>query len=593
MRISPRTGDFVFRVLLVGLISSLGAVDLGARQGAEETKARQYPEHRADPAYPWIYLRGGEAPANSERLVEIALVGDVMLGRGVAAGGEVFGEVAAPLRNADLAVGNFEGAIPADLTPAGEDLIHGAGGTAPGVVESPGYAPYRLLAPVTALAQLRTAGFDLLALANNHALDAGEAGLANTAARLAGAGIIPLGVECDPVSFICAGSFQAVVRRSGGISIAFLAFNFIPLPDHTDGDSNKAGLILPASTTSLGKGSPDASPVLDAIRRARRVADIVVVLVHWGREYQLHPDPAQRELARIMVEAGADLIVGSHPHVAQEIEILPRQAGQYSQIGLAAYSLGNFVFDQGWGETGEGLALRAYLDSGGLRAVQALPVKAGPRPHWMVRGASTDLLARIAPPPARLGFTCKVQPCREVALPPGEGSGIFRSGGIDLTGDGASEIIRLEGGRALIYQGGELAWQSPAEWRVVDLALGDPNDDGRGELLLALSKDAPGGFETSHPFILGYRGGAYRVLWGGSAVSEPILEVELGDLDGDRVQELVALEGNAVSLWRWHGWGFALLWRSTSGSFRDLMLLPQENGSSVIAVVPDSLEPDR
>jgi len=584
MRISRRTGDFVFRALLVGLIASVGALDLNARRVLE---------HRADPAFPWVYLRGGEAPTSSERLVELVLVGDVMLGRGVAAEEEVFGGVAKQLGSADLAVGNFEGAIPADLTPAVKDMPDGAGGIPHGVFENPVYAPYRLLVPETALAQLHAAGFDLLALANNHALDAGKAGLAHTAARLAGAGITPLGVECDPVSKTCVDSIEAVVRRSGEVSIAFLAFNFVPLPDHPDDGSKKMGLILPANMTSLAKGSPGGSLVLDAIRRARRLADIVVVLVHWGREYQLWPDPGQRELARVMAEAGADLIVGSHPHIAQEIEVLPSQPRQISRVSLAAYSLGNFVFDQGWGETGTGLALRAFLDPGGLRALQALPVKAGSRPHWMVGEESADLLARLTPPSARRGFVCEVQPCREVALPPGEGSGVFRSGGIDLTGDGAPEVIRLEGYRVLVYQGGELAWQSPADWRVVDLALGDPNDDGRGELLLALKKDAPVGVESSHPFILGFRGGAYRVLWGGSAVSEPILEVELGDVDGDRVQELVALERDAVSLWRWHGWGFALLWRSSSGSYRDVMLLPQEHGPTLIAVLSESVEPDR
>jgi hypothetical protein len=76
----------------------------------------------------------------------------------------------------------------------------------------------------------------------------------------------------------------------------------------------------------------------------------------------------------------------------------------------------------------------------------------------------------------------------------------------------------------------------------------------------------------------------YRQLWGGSPVSDPILEVELADLDGDGVQELAAVESAAggsrsdVSVWRWHGWGFSLVWRSSPGDYNDLMVLPPTEG---------------
>jgi hypothetical protein len=87
---------------------------------------------------------------------------------------------------------------------------------------------------------------------------------------------------------------------------------------------------------------------------------------------------------------------------------------------------------------------------------------------------------------------------------------------------------------------------------------------------------------TSHPFVVGYRGGRYRELWGGSPVHAPILEVELGDLDGDGLEELAAIEApiddsaRYVTVWRWHGWGFSLVWRSPPGEYHDLILLPAE-----------------
>src|SRR5690606_15489611 len=108
-------------------------------------------------------------------------------------------------------------------------------------------------------------------------------------------------------------------------------------------------------------------------------------------------------------------------------------------------------------------------------------------------------------------------------------------------------------------------------------ALGDPNDDGRGEMLLALNKPDDDGTTGSHPFIVGYREGSYRILWGGSAVANPIRELDLGDVDGDGVQELAVLEeqpggtGQTTrTVWRWHGWGFSQLWSSAPGQYGNL-----------------------
>ena len=116
------------------------------------------------------------------------------------------------------------------------------------------------------------------------------------------------------------------------------------------------------------------------------------------------------------------------------------------------------------------------------------------------------------------------------------------------------------------------------------------NNDGRQEVLLALRKPDHSGVLLSHPYVLGYREGEWRLLWGGSAVSDPIQEVELGDVDGDGLEELVVLEarhdgsGQAVSVWRWHGWGFSQVWRSEAGNFRDLRLVLDSKGI-IISVI--------
>lgn len=472
-------------------------------------------------AGPWIYLRGNLPPSATESLVEILAVGDVMPGRGVADLPGIFERVAGELRDVDLLVGNLEGVLSVD-SPEGWG--------------SP------LWIPDSRADDLAAAGFDLLGLANNHTLDAGPQGLAATAARLQSVGIQPLE------------SGVPVVRKVGGLKIAFLAWNEIPRSDRSN---------LPA-----------------ALESARSQADILIVLVHWGWEYQRHPNQAQRSLADELLAAGADLVLGSHPHVVQDLQFEP-PAEPDGRARLVAYSLGNFIFDQGWGDTAQGLAVRLYFDRTGLRAAQALPLWSALRPRWLVPAEASDLLKRILPG-GRVGFACQGDTCLPVQVPQEDGNGIFWSGAIDLTGDGQAELVRRVGESAEIYQDGSLAWRSPPGWRVLDLALGDPNEDGRYELLLVLEQRGAQGETTSHPFVIGYRGGLYRQLWGGSPAADPLYEVEMEDLDGDGITEVAILEAcgdgasRCLTVWRWHGWGFNLAWRSEPGNYHDLVILPAE-----------------
>jgi hypothetical protein len=110
---------------------------------------------------------------------------------------------------------------------------------------------------------------------------------------------------------------------------------------------------------------------------------------------------------------------------------------------------------------------------------------------------------------------------------------------------------------------------------------GDPNHDGRIELLLLLWRPDETGRPRSHPFLVGWRGGRYGVIWGGGATPVPIQDVALGDLDGDGRQELVVLEGGSapgeraevVSIWRWFGWGFQREWRGAASGAAGLWLV--------------------
>jgi poly-gamma-glutamate capsule biosynthesis protein CapA/YwtB (metallophosphatase superfamily) len=492
-------------------------------------------------AYPWLYLRDGELLAAGEQVVAVIAVGDVMLGRSVIDEARPLAAVAPWLRAADLVLGNLECVIAQEGTPRS--------------------GPYRLRAPLSAVADLRDAGFDVLGLANNHALDYGSAGLAETILWLHEAGLDAIGAGPDAEA-----ASQPVVREVGGVRLAFLAFNAVS--DPADRSKDKGW------TRSMW----DRDRAVTAIAAARAEAAAVIASIHWGYEYQLRPDPAQRDAAQAMLDAGADLVIGHHPHVVQGTELDFRRISTISEVsgaGFVAYSLGNLIFDQQQDETRQGLALRAFFDRQGLRAVQALPLWAGPRPRLMGLDEAAALLARVRPLLRHTGFACNGGTCSPVDVPPTSETGLFHAGALDLTGDGVAELVRLVDKQVVVYQDGLESWRGLPEWRVVDLALGDPNDDGRGELLLALWKPDVQGVLRSHPFIVGYREGAYRILWGGSASTDPIREVELGDVDGDGVHELVVLEergdSRAVGIWRWHGWGFSLVWRSPPGHYRDLV----------------------
>ncbi len=166
---------------------------------------------------------------------------------------------------------------------------------------------------------------------------------------------------------------------------------------------------------------------------------------------------------------------------------------------------------------------------------------------------------------------------------------------VDLDADGRPETVRWEGERVRVERDGALAWESEAAWRVVDVAVGDLFNDYRREVLMALWKPDAAGTSRSHPFIMGHRHGRYDLLWGGSAVADPIRELDIGDVDGDGQNELVVLEGrydepldtpaHFVTVWRWNGWGFTLLWRSGQGQYDSLNLLDVDgDGQLEIAV---------
>ncbi|GIP38061.1 hypothetical protein J31TS4_13410 [Paenibacillus sp. J31TS4] len=260
------------------------------------------------PASPPAAGAGG-APATGTEAgrVKLAFVGDVLLGSTVEnvlkeKGYDYpYSDVKTLLQGADLTIANLETPVTERGTPQQKDYVYRS---------SP-----------KALPAFKEAGFDLVNLANNHSMDQGEQGLLDTMDHLD-----VLGIKRVGAGRTSAEAFRPVILESKGIRIAFVGFTR-NVPDN----SWKAGTSRPGLADTYDSKAP-----VDAIRKAREQADLVVVIAHWGVERSDTPDEHQKKLARAYIDAGADLIIGGHPHVLQGFE---RYQGKW-----IAYSLGNFIF---------------------------------------------------------------------------------------------------------------------------------------------------------------------------------------------------------------------------------------------------------
>jgi poly-gamma-glutamate capsule biosynthesis protein CapA/YwtB (metallophosphatase superfamily) len=281
-----------------------------------------------------------------EPVTTLTVVGDIMLGRGVAdqPGGAVarLEPMSQHLRAADLTVGNLESTLSGNGTPQqGADSFRAS----PAVLRA-----------------LAGAGVDAVSLANNHTGDYGERALLETVAAFQGRRVHPFGAGRD----LRAATRPAVLTRNG-VRFGFLGFNAIgETPRATVRAPGALSVRMPPRTGPLNRA--DLAHVLRAVRALADRVDVVVVLPHWGAQYTHVAGPVQSLVGRRLVEAGADLVVGGHPHWVQGLE---RHAG-----GVVAHSLGNFVFDMDFMEqTMEGVTLTARFRGDRLRGVRLTPYR--------------------------------------------------------------------------------------------------------------------------------------------------------------------------------------------------------------------------
>lgn len=194
---------------------------------------------------------------------------------------------------------------------------------------------------------LKEMGTDIVSLANNHALDFGVEALLDTFTTLDEAGIdyVGAGINMDRAK-------APIYYTIGDTTIAYVAASHVIYAMDWYATNDRPGMI----------GTYDPALFVTSIKEAKENSDFVVVYVHWGKERTHEPVSYQKNLAKIYIDAGADAVIGCHPHVMQGIE--------FYKDKVIAYSLGNYWFNGAKRESG---LLKIYLNPDGTTDVQLLP----------------------------------------------------------------------------------------------------------------------------------------------------------------------------------------------------------------------------
>src|SRR5574344_2097706 len=214
------------------------------------------------------------------------------------------------VKDSDIAIGNYETTTNPDLPYAGFP---------------------RFNAPEAFLRDLKDTGFDIISTANNHSMDTEIEGVFSTMEAAEEAGL-------DYVGSFKNKTDRILRKEINGVKFAFLAYTY--------GCNGRENLVVPREEVENIAYLSDEGQIKKDIGIAKaQGADFVVVYPHWGIEYQSLPSPEQINLGRNMIEWGADLVIGNHPHVVQPVEIYESEDGRE---GLIAYALGNFISFQNY-----------------------------------------------------------------------------------------------------------------------------------------------------------------------------------------------------------------------------------------------------
>ncbi len=238
-----------------------------------------------------------------------------------------------------------------------------------------GVRPMVFNAPPTLLDSLVGSGFDVVSFANNHVYDQGRAGLTETVQIL----------DEHPIAFVGAGTTCAEARAArlldaGEIKVGFLGATDLYNDDLNAGEEEACTFTFDVETV-----------VAEAAAARQAGAELVIVSVHWGVEYDTAPQQRHVEAAHALIEGGVDVVLGHHPHVLQPIEVVQASDGR---LGLVVYSLGNFVSNQSaWYVPGLHKLAAGNPRDGLLVRFRAVRRQYGRGPKAVVRAELADLEA--------------------------------------------------------------------------------------------------------------------------------------------------------------------------------------------------------
>ncbi len=235
---------------------------------------------------------------------------------------------------------------------------------------SHGSKPFMFDAPIALLDGLKASGIKIVSFANNHVMDQGWAGFAETREHLRDEGILFVGTGDT-----AAQSWQPVIVEANGIKVGWLGMTrWLNGNRNPDKDDQPHVNFFPYPGESGGAPGMDEAGVLAAIEQARTKCDLLVVSIHWGIEYAPAPRPEDVETAHKMLEAGASVIVGHHPHVLQPVETY-RTAGraQHGDLLFAGeFSVEPVAHVCGWIDAGQGRRPARRDDRAVFRRAQGL-----------------------------------------------------------------------------------------------------------------------------------------------------------------------------------------------------------------------------